>query len=330
MQRTSSIHRVCRVLAAGVVAGVVSSAGPARAVLIQTVSGTDNTSAPADDPGFANVGYANNPNGTAIYIGGGWVLTAGHVGGTGIVLASGTYLQATGSNTSFTLVNNAPGKTTYTDLYMFKLATEPVGLPTLAIAPSMPALTEAVTMIGGGRDRGAFQEWTVDDQTTPWTWTGTTSGGDAAGYGTLATQAIRWGTNEVASNDFWERSVYGVGPTDYHDVKSFATDFAILPGSTEAQAVLKDSGGAVFTKVGGQWLLAGVIFSVGGFSGQPDPVFTAVFGNDTFIADLSYYRAQIVAVVPEPSGVGLVGGAVGLLMGAVTRRRRPSLAVRPA
>jgi hypothetical protein len=303
-------------LAALLLVAVVTRADPASAVLIQTASGTDNTTAPPDDPGFANVGYTTSGYGTGIYLGGGWVLTAGHVGGDGIVLASGTYLQASGSNTSFTLVNGEPGKSTYTDLFMFKLATEPAGLPTIPILSSMPTVGAAVTMIGGGRDRGAFTEWLVDESTTPWTWTVTGSGGDYAGYGTLGTRAIRWGTNTISAAGFWVN--------EGNDVKSLATQFDALPGSTEAQAVLNDSGGAVFAKVDGQWQLAGIIYSVEGFSGQPNPIFTAVFGNETLLADLSFYRPQIVAVVPEPPAGLLAAGAAGWI--AAARRRRRSAA----
>ena len=298
-------------------AAVLAGAPTARGVIVETYTGTGNTTAPADDPGFANVGYSTSGHGTAIYLGGGWVLTAGHVGGDGIILSSGTYLQASGSNTSFALVNTTPGKSTETDLYLFKLATEPVGLPTLAIASSMTGTGAAVTMIGGGLDRGAFTQWLVDDTTNPPTWTVTGSGGDAAGFATVGTQAIRWGTNDVAANDLWVNAGYG-------DVRSFATVFDYAPYTTEAQAVLHDSGGAVFTKAGGQWQLAGVITAVAGYSGQPSPVFTAVFGDATFMADLSYYRPQIVALVPEPSAAALAGGAgaVLALLPIVRRRRR--------
>ena len=57
---------------------------------------------------------------------------------------------------------------------------------------------------------------------------------------------------------------------------------------------------AVFAKHGGQWQLAGIMVTVDAYSAQPSPELTAVFGNETFMADLSYYRNQIVAVVPEP------------------------------
>jgi hypothetical protein len=66
----------------------------------------------------------------------------------------------------------------------------------------------------------------------------------------------------------------------------------------------------VFVKNGGQWQLAGIMVAVAGYSGQPSPELTAVFGNDTFIADLSYYRNQIVAVVPEPDAATLAGVAL--------------------
>ncbi len=304
-----------------------------HAVLIQTVTGTDNTTAPADDPGFANVGYSTNGLGTAIYLGDGWVLTAGHVGGGGIVLSSGTYLQASGSGSGITLVNTTPGKSTYTDLYMYRLATSPAGLPTLSIASTMPDVGAEVTMIGGGLNRGAYTEWLVNTSTTPWVWTATGStGGVIGGYVTLGSRAIRWGTNNIEERDFWVKSYWGAGPNDYNEVKSVDTVFDEAAGSTEAQAVLRDSGGAVFTKIGGQWQLAGVIYSVySPYSGQPNPVYNAVFGDYTLIADLSYYRPQIVAAIPEPTGVALAAaGLTVLLAGRGATRRRTSRQTAPA
>lgn len=329
MHHAAPARRPTRASAAPLVAVavLVGFAQPARAVIIQTLSGTDNTTAPADDPGFANVGYSNNYYGTAIYLGNGWVLTAGHVGGTGIVLSSGTYLQASGSNTSFTLVNDSPGRSTYTDLYMFKLATEPVGLPSIPIASSMPARGDPVVMIGGGRDRGAFTQWNVVTSTTgPWSWTPTPSGGNFAGFFAQSSRAIRWGTNTIESRDFWEKMYWGGGPNDYNEVKSLTTVFDADLGSTEAQAVRNDSGGAVFTKVGGQWQLAGVIYAVATFPQQPTNLNgeSAVFGDETYLADLSYYRPQIVAVVPEPSAAALAAlAAVVVGVWRSVPRRRP-------
>lgn len=306
------------------VALVVWLAAPARAVIILTETGTGNTTAPLDDPGFANVGYSNSGYGSAIYLGDGWVLTCNHVGGTGIVLASGTYLKAEGPGTGFSLVNTTPGTNTYTDLYMFKLATQPAGLPTLSIASSMPDIDTPVMMIGGGRDRGAFQQWSVTTSTTgPWTWTPVASGGNFAGFGTLGTRAIRWGTNTISDNDFWVKEYYASGTNDYYEIKSLATAFDDLASADEAQAVLNDSGGAVFAQVGGQWQLAGVMYAAVGFPNQPSPEFNAVFGNETWIADLSYYRPQIVAAIPEPSAAVLAAlGVTGLAGWRLAARRR--------
>ncbi|MFM9058867.1 MAG: hypothetical protein ACKOSQ_07080 [Planctomycetaceae bacterium] len=318
-------RRICPSLMTLVaVVAAVAPVVPARAVIILTQTGSGNTTAPADDPGFANVGYAYTGHGTAIYLGEGWVLTCNHVGGTGIVLASGTYLKAEGPGTGFSLVNTTPGTNTYTDLYMFKLATQPVGLPTLSIASSMPDIGAPVTMIGGGLDRGAFEQWTVTTSTTgPWTWTPVESGGNAAGFGTLGTRAIRWGTNNISDKDFWVQEYYGSGTNDYYEIKSLATTFNGTGPATEAQAVLYDSGGAVFTKVGGQWQLAGVMYAAVGYPDQPSPLFNAVFGDETWIADLSYYRPQIVAATPEPSAAILAAlGVSGLVASRLAARRR--------
>ena len=47
-------------------------------MIIASGDGTGNTTAPADDPGFANVG--NRGGLTGVYLGRRWVLTANHVG----------------------------------------------------------------------------------------------------------------------------------------------------------------------------------------------------------------------------------------------------------
>lgn len=78
---------------------------------------------------------------------------------------------------------------------------------------------------------------------------------------------------------------------------------------------------------GGAWELAGLIFDVGGYSGQPSPALTAVFGNATYSVDLAFYRPQIMAIVPEPTHGWLPAAIVAAYAAFRVRRRLPTLAV---
>jgi hypothetical protein len=282
----------------------------AHAVVINTATGTGNTNAPADDPGWANVGYINGASG--IYLGAGWVLTAAHVGAGNITFSGTSYAPLAG--TTVQLTNNTIGRTTNTDLLMFQLASTPAGLGPLTLASTAPTLGSGVTMIGAGRDRGAFTQWSVNTGASPWTWTEVSSGGNFAGYQTLEGSLMRWGTNTVSATDVW----VGNAP----DVKSFATTFnALSLDDNEAQAVLGDSGGAVFTKKESAWELSGVMFSVAGFEEQPSAATTPVFGNATYSADLSYYAPQIMSIIPEPSTYALLAFSAAALAFASRRKR---------
>lgn len=161
----------------------------AQAVVINSASGTGNTNAPLDDPGWANIGILGG--GTGIYLGSSWVLTASHVGAGSITLGGISYTALSGSTVQLT--NSTPGKSLLTDLIMFRLEAEPAGIGALTLMSSPPTLEAPLVMIGAGRDRGAFTQWTVNQSTTPWTWTEVSSGGNAAGYRTLTSRAMRWG-----------------------------------------------------------------------------------------------------------------------------------------
>ncbi len=289
------------------------AAGPARAVIIDTLTGTGNTTAPADNPGWANVGTVNN--GSAVYLGDRWAITATHVW-TGATTFSGTtYQNVPGSE--ITLSNNgAAGKTAYTDLVLYRLATDP-GLPSLQIAQSTPTNGSAVTMIGAGRDRGAYTEWLVNTGTTPWAWTVNNVSPNFAGYLWQSTRTMRWGTNDIGAAG-WITYTIDSPKSAYVVQTTFNYSTAY---SNEAQSAPGDSGGAVFFKNGSTWELTGIMLVTDAYSGQPGS--TAVFGNNTFSADLSFYRSQIVAVVPEPSSIALaaIGGLALLVRRRAIRRK---------
>ena len=64
------------------------------------------------------------------------------------------------------------------------------------------------------------------------------------------------------------------------------------------------------------------MFAVGVFEGQPSK--TALYGNVTYAADLSFYYDEIDAVVslPEPAALPQIVGGVALLLAVGHRRIR--------
>ena len=294
------------------------SARPARGVVIDRVNaGSANMTAPADDPGWNNVGAIWI--GAGVYLGYGWVLTADHIGsGAGITLGGVTYTMAPGTGHQLTNAG-ASGKSTLTDLYMFQLEGALPNLPAIRIASIAPANGDTVTMMG----RGSIQEdnrtfWNVDTSagpSGPWVWTETTeASANYAGYKTIGGGTMRWGTNVIDSNDWF---------LDGYDFFALGTTFDRGVSDNEAQVVVGDSGGAVFVKQAGEWSLAGIIIATGLFPDQPGGAYTAVYGDGTYFADLSYYRPQIMALaVPEPVAMTQLLAAGGIGVGVCWFRRR--------
>ena len=260
-----------RMLAALLLSALLLGNVPAQAVIVASGDGTQNTTAPLDDPGWANLGIRGGLS--AIYLGNRWVLTAAHVGIGTVTFGGVPYDAIPGTTSSF---ETAPGQ--LADLIVFKLREDP-GLPALAIASAPPPIGAAVVMIGNGRNRGAATTWNGIDG---WLW--------GAGY------AMRWGTNLVGSAP----ANVTIGSTV---TRAFWTEFTQSPPpqvtAHEAQAAVGDSGGGLFVKNGGTWQLGGVLFAIAPFEGQPAS--SAFYGNLTYAVDLSFYRSAILAVTTRPA-----------------------------
>lgn len=156
-------------------------AAPAHGVLNDTGNGNTTTPPAGEDPGWLNVGLVGGLNG--VYVGHGWVLTAGHVGtGNGLATLDGVIYPIVVS--TFTRI--AHDASANADLGVLKLDPYPRHLPVFEIrplasppGPSPPPLDTKVIMIGRGRNQGNVSTWGPGG----WEW------------GTGRTK--RWGTNLI-------------------------------------------------------------------------------------------------------------------------------------
>lgn len=303
-------------LAMGVLA-LLAVARPADALVIPG-SGVDtgngvNDVAPANDPGFHHVlrrGDSGTSAGSAVYLGDGWVLTANHVGTGSVTTSNGTTISRDTNVGVIRLQNPLGGNT---DLKMYRLENHPAlsGLSALPISSISPLLNDHVVMVGSGVLRGSSQMNVRDGVGPPiqgfeWLDVNDNEATD------LTDRGLRWGENNVSLVG----EIIDLGQGDVH---AFRTTFDQDGLTHEAQAADKDSGSAVYLLRNGVWELAGVPLYVSGQGGQGDR--TAAFGNQSIMADLSFYRDQIMAVIPEPGSLVLLG-AGGLML--LRRRRFPA------
>ena len=281
----------------------------AQAIVESAADGMGTTTPPPDDPGFDHLGVTNTGL-CAVYIGNGWVLSAAHVGQHPVTFGGITYPDVPNS-----LVQLQHPNVALSDFVLFRLATEPPLSP-LVLSTATPALGDTVTMIGNAWDRAPSQVcWNSS-------WGEVSCGPLAAyrGYKSGGPYRVRWGRNVVTSVGL--DVVYGSWNT-----RGFLVHFDQSGVTYEAQAVPGDSGGAVFVKRNNQWELAGVMFAVSIFSGQ-DYNSRAVFGQSTYITDLSYYRSQIDPIIAAPQVPALPWSAAIVIVLAMAATGGAALSVR--
>ena len=236
--------------------------GPTARALVVQADPEAVTRAPAAGTAFANVGRIGGT--TGVYLGDGWVLTAGHVGAGELQLGAERYRAVPGS-----WVPVRGGGAIAPDLGLFRVDPKPP-LPRLEIASLAPKPGDPLLLVGCGVGRGEAFEW---DGRVGWRWS--------------QPGVCRWGKNQIAAVELDTAT----GGASTH---VFATLFS-EGEPEEAQAAHGDSGGAGFAARPGGWVLAGIMIAVKTFPGQPAE--SSVVGDSTHLADLSHYRAEILSIV---------------------------------
>jgi hypothetical protein len=309
----------------------------ASAIVVVATDSQNHSLAPLDDPGWNNVADRG------VYIGNRWMLTAGHVGAGETHFAS--IPDAFAVEGAEIRLQNPMGLDMYADLTMYRLSTDP-DLPALSIADATPDVDAAVMLIGNGaaiEPDAVEQHWNRTGTAPNYTYEMVPSGGAFHGF-VSTTGGKHWGTNLVEDdesvgheNDDDHTLPADAFPLDpnFGETVSFFTLFDKVPYTvseseqvtdSEAQAQTGDSGSGVFVKVGGLWSLAGITFAVDIEDNQPGGTSSAFYKNRTFIADLAFYRNQILSIsaVPELGSLALMSAAAFLAACGVARQRSRS------
>jgi len=282
-------HRVLLLIAA------VSLLGrPAAGLIITTDQNLGDTAvAPADFPYWDNVGWRGTQTGpinegSCVYLGDSWVLTANHVGSGNVILGGVTYAPIDGTSQR---IGTA-------DARVFRIANPSPDLQPVNIFEGTLSIGTEVRMFGTGLDQDPDKTyWRATSNGSQVTWTEVPKGlANASGYYWGTTRIKRWGTNTIydvyqyGSNYFFETS-FDEGDTVY-----------------EANGSDKDSGGPVFINNGGTWELIGIIVSLMGWQDQPDAGIDWVdwhptSGNRSVMVDLTQYRDLIISMTPPPEPI---------------------------
>lgn len=235
--------------------------------------------------------------GSGVYLGNGWVLTAGHVGVGNFTLNGNTFNPTGTSYSDFTL--NISGVNQIADLTLFQILTtsstgsSTLSMPPLTLTPSTNAPTafsrfsagSQVVMIGYGGGQG--EAWGVNTVTA-----------------TSQATPVTSGSQSFDSADFV--TAYGV--------TSYGSGFFGRSITNTAQVYPGDSGGGDFINVNGTWELAGINEAVGSSSSNL---------GFSYMVQLSYYDSQIQSIMslaPEPGDFLL--SAFGLLVAGFAIKRR--------
>ncbi|MCC5788716.1 MAG: trypsin-like serine protease [Opitutales bacterium] len=240
-----------------------------------------------------------NLQGSSVYLGSRYVLTADHVS-----VGSSSTVSFDG-NTHFSIDGSSPVQVSANvDLKLFRLQNDP-GFAGVSLASSNPANGTALQLVGFGRGRG-----------------NTGLGEDIVDWGGSSTQGIkRTGTNNVFEirNQSWSSGTYSQS--------TLVTQLNNDTLNTEAAGTIWDSGGPVFALDSSEeWVLVGILAAVTRINGSTTSTFAnnpepgeSFAGDENWAVNIAAYEEAILAIIPEPSLFATILGI--LFFGYVLRKR---------
>ncbi|MEZ4291207.1 MAG: hypothetical protein R3E53_11995 [Myxococcota bacterium] len=218
--------------------GVIGS-GAAHALIFASPDMEPAEAVPPDFPYWEHVTQRRYQGPSVLYLGGGWALTARHVGMGEVFLEGRIFAPIAGSQRTLLNLDGSPA-----DLMVFEIdrSEGDPGLPLLPLARRPVERGDQVLLIGFGRGRARVVEWDAD-------------GTSQFGFQWDAVGRKRWGTNRIdlvgerVNQGAWSTITIGFG---------FDPPLGARTTRYEAAAATGDSGGAVFVQRDGTWELAGV------------------------------------------------------------------------
>jgi hypothetical protein len=262
-----------------------------------------NNVLPYSDAGSVYLGWANTVSGPRAYL-----LSAMHISLSSTMLIN---------SVSYSVTRQSIGNSDLALLTLSNVDGIMPSLPVVNLASVTPGIGTVVVMAGFGQNRvqAATTNAAVSDAIT---WT------NGIGYTTTSPRVQRWGTNAtVRANSSGLPSptitITVAGRTSTVTATQFDTPATNAWLTTsEAQAVLGDSGGGLFSTNG---TLLGIIAAVSSNGLE------AEFGEKTFFTDIATYKPAIdtaigYTLVPEPSTTALLIFGAGTAVFFALRGRR--------
>lgn len=294
----------------------------ANALVLWGLDGAANQTNPGGGVPWGAVAKVTNSDGSliqgsAVYLGDGFMLTANHVT-MNLQHSFVTFDQVEifSIDPMFNDGVRSYGKQVGVgvDLAVFKLNSIPVNATGAVLMPAGGGETfgagAAATLVGWGVGR--------DPLSAP--------GANTVTWGDSSTAVKRWGLNaprtaiNISYNLASEAYNYGALVTYAGNTNSLNPNNKGL-GANEAGATLYDSGSGLFQESDGQWRLIGITTAVQ-TSGSTTFGADAVGGGDgNYFVRVASYEQDIMAIVPEPTTASLLVAGM-LAIAILTKRHR--------